>query len=119
MTKTEQNENITQDISAHTDDTKDNILRQQSRPSSVHVTELSNVTEFEDVNGNGNNTLLSHDTVDQGINVQDVQSLFTHTQDALVDASKEEVATLCDVMAAYSTVCGEQDVSLALPSVCG
>ncbi|XP_069951142.1 apolipophorins [Cherax quadricarinatus] len=64
------------------------------------------------------NASVYHITPDK-ISVLNILFPFTRDQDDIVDASMEEVAALCDVMAAYSTVCSEQDINFALPQLCG
>nr|XP_045610895.1 uncharacterized protein LOC123766095 [Procambarus clarkii] len=82
----------------------------------LHVTD-SNITASADPN-----------TTHIKLNGQSIQSSAVHNQVVNIDgtmhqadnagATVEEVTTVCDVMAAYVTVCGEHDVTLSLPPLC-
>lgn len=65
-----------------------------------------------------NGTSFNGTDWEQNINFTDILSLFMQREDGLTDASVEEVAAVCDVMAAYSSVCSQRSVKLNLPSVC-
>ncbi|XP_042237641.1 uncharacterized protein LOC121876526 isoform X2 [Homarus americanus] len=107
-TETKLHVDITKGVVADTRNTRDNIVRNSTDDSTSKARETDE----------NRSTSINYNTTDQ-ISVRDVLFPITKHKDALIDATIEEVAAVCDVLAAYSTVCGERDVRLPLPFICG
>lgn len=55
---------------------------------------------------------------EEHISFSDVLSSFMQHEVGVTDAAVEETAAMCDVMAAYSTVCEQRSVIFSLPPIC-
>lgn len=90
--------------------------------TTAHSLLLSSVSTFTSQKDGENEatsrSFLSNNTQDED-NGSDVPLLLTEENDIFKNIPEKKMSLLCDIAAAYSTICSWHKVDFTLPSLCG
>lgn len=89
-------------------------LLPSSMPTPSMPTFTSQIEETEETT----RPLLNNST-EYEVNGRDLPFLLTEGNDIFNGISQRKISVLCDVAAAYSTICSWHKIDLTLPSLCG